>query len=275
MWLWIVGPMVVALVFLLTDWKDDRRDAEIERWREAMKVPPGSRKETAGYRDVKQVPVAGVPAPKAVTSLPGSLARMVLAAGGGRRLGFYELVSKLAYVAVMGGDATAGSDHQTIIAKLDESAPTFTARPLPILDGQREPNIGVQFKKDAEFMEAFIVDRALDGSEAAPPAASEATDKAVRQWLSPPVRAALLELPDAWLRVEGKTMALTLYGPVDAERMRELVTAADVIFAEYGAEGGPSLFGEDEDEAEDAAPKAAPPKKKADGAKKPGAGKNA
>lgn len=276
-WMWILGPLVVALVFLLTDdRRDERRDAEIERWREAMKSPPGSRTESAGYRETKEVPASKVPAPKAVASLPGPLARLLLAAGGGQKISYFELVSKLAYLALMGGDATNGSDHQTVVAKLDETAPAFTVRPLPILDGQREANTGVQFKKDAEFMEAFIVDRGLEGSDAAPPPASEALDKQIRQWLSPPVRAALLELPDAWLRVDGKTMALTLYGRVDADRMHELVTTADVIFAEYGAEGGPSLFGDDGGEDEkDAAPAPKPAPKKADGAKKSGAGKSA
>lgn len=268
MWIWILGPLVVALVFLLTDWRDERREAEIKRWLEAMKVPPELRKEADGYRAVKEVAHAGKPAPKSVASLPGPLARMLLAAGGGQRLGFYELVSKLAYLAVMGADQTAGSEHQTIVGKLDEAAPTFTVRPVPVLDGQREANTGVQFKKDEEFMEAFIVDRGLEGSETAPAAPSEAVDKAIRQWLSPTVRAALLELPDLWLRVDGKTMALSLYGRVDADRMHELVTAADVIFAEYGAEGGPSLFGDDED---DEKPAPAPqPKKKADEGKKSG-----
>lgn len=274
MWLWILGPLVIALVFLLSDRRDERRDAEIERWREGMKSPPGSRTESSGYRETKEIPASSVPAPKAVTGMPGPLGRMVLAAGGGQKIGYYELVSKLAYVAVMGGDATAGSDHQTVVAKLDETAPTFTVRPLPILDGQREANTGVQFKKDAEFMEGFIVDRGLEGSDAAPSPPSEALDKEIRKWLSPTVRAALLELPDAWLRVSGKAMALTLYGRVDADRMHELVTAADVIFAEHGAEGGPSLFGEDEEEEEkDAAPKPAP--KKAGGTKKSGASKTA
>lgn len=279
-WMWILGPLVAALVFLLTDWRDKRRDAEIERWRGRMTTPPGTRKESAGYREIKEVARPGVPAPKVAASLPGPLARLLLAAGGGQKLGYYELVSKLAYLAVMGGDATAGSDHQTLVAKLDEGGPTITVRPLPILDGQREPNTGVQFKKDAEFMEAFIVDRGVEGSDAAPVPANEAVDKAVRKWLSPTVRAALLEVPDLWLRVEGKSMALTLYGPVDADRMIDLVTAADVIFAEYGAEGGPSLFGDDDGEPEDEpAAEAAPPppkaKKKAEGAKKSSAAKGA
>ena len=36
-------------------------------------------------------------------------------------------------------------------------------------------------------------------------------------------------------------MAYTLYGPADADRIKELAIAADVVFAEYGAGGGPSL----------------------------------
>jgi hypothetical protein len=275
-WLWIAGPLVAALVFLLTDWRDKRRDAEIERWRGLMTTPPSTRKEAAGYRDVKETKQGGIPAPELVSALPGPLLRLVLAAGGGQRIGYYALVPKLAYLAVMGGDATNGSDHQTVVAKLDESAPTFTVRPLPILDGQREPNTGVQFKKDAEFMEAFIVDRFLEGSDVEGAAPNEATDKAIRKWLSPPVRAALMELPDLWIRVEGKTMALSLYGRVDADRLHALVTAADVIFAEYGAEGGPSLFGDDEEEDEaEPEPKPAPAPKKAGGTKKPAQGKSA
>ncbi len=47
-------------------------------------------------------------------------------------------------------------------------------------------------------------------------------------------------------------MALTLYGLPDAARIDELLAAANIVFAEYGAGGGPSLLGDD-DEEEDAA----------------------
>ena len=60
--------------------------------------------------------------------------------------------------------------------------------------------------------------------------------------------------PYAWLVVEGSMMALAIHGPVDADRLYALITAADAIFAEHGAEGGPSLFfdeEEDEDRGED------------------------
>jgi hypothetical protein len=68
-----------------------------------------------------------------------------------------------------------------------------------------------------------------------------------------------------------KAMAFTLYGPADAQRFEDLVAAADIVFAEYGAEGGPSLLPEDapaEKGGPNAKPKAEaakalPPKKKA------------
>lgn len=249
-WLWIAGPALAALVFLLTDWRDKRREAEIERWR-------------ARANEARGKPM------KDATALPAALAKALEGAGGGKRIALSELVPKIAYLAFMGGDGAAGSDHQTVVAKLDAAAPTFTVRPLPILDGQREANTGVSFKKDTEFMELFIVDRSLEGGESSKPA-SEAEDKAIRKWLSPTVREALMEQPDLWLRVSGKSMAITLYGPADADRINELVTAADVVFAEYGAEGGPSLFGNEDEE--DGKAEAAPPPKKA-ASKKPSSGK--
>jgi hypothetical protein len=269
-WLWIVGPMAMALLYLATDWRDKRREGEVEQWRLGMGPRPAAKKKKAGYRDGKQTTPAPVGAKK-VTTLPGPLARILLAAGGGERVGYFELVPKLAYLAVMGGDATSGSDHQTVIARLDEQAPTFMVRPLPIIEGQREVNNGVQFKKDPDFMEQFEVARSLEPGFIV--AGTEADDKAIRKWLSPPLREALMELPDAWLRVEGKTMALTLYGSADADKLGELVTAADIVFAEYGAEGGPSLFGDEEEEEE--AEATAPPAKKAGGGGKKSAARSA
>lgn len=270
--LWIAGPVLAALVFLLTDWRDARRDAEVEKWRARFGPQPEGGRVAAGYRDTgKELPPG--PGAKRVSSLSGALARMLLAAGGGKRVSTFELVPKLAYMAVMHADAVSASDHQTIVAKLDEAGPTLTARPVALLDGQREPNTGVEFKKDAEFTDAFVVERSLEETEASKPA-NEAQDKAIRKWLSPVLREALLDVPDLWLRVEGKTMALTLYGPVDAERLHDLVTAADVIFAEHGADGGPSLFGDADAEADEPEPAAPPPKSKKS-AKKPGASKRA
>jgi hypothetical protein len=259
-WLWIAGPVVAALVFLLTGSRDRRRDVEIERWLEGMRARG-----------------AGA---KRVTSMPGPLMRMVDAAGGGVRVDYFELVPKIAYLAVMGADAMNGSDHTTFVGKLDDAAPTLTARPLPIIEGERIPNTGVIFKKDPDMTALVLVERSIDGRPEPP--ATDALDKEIRKWLSPPVRAALKDFPDGWLRVDGKAMALTLYGPADAERLNDLLTTADVVFAEYGAEGGPSLFGDDEDAEEAAAkddapapPKAPTPPPKKAAPKKPGKGAGA
>jgi hypothetical protein len=239
-WLWIAGPVAAALVYVLTGWRDRRREAAIERWQALMNERDGRKK--------------GV---KRVSSLPGPLMRMVDVAGGGQPVAYFELVPKFAYLALMGADSMNGSDHHTVVCKLEDPAPALTARPLPIIEGERIPNDGVLFKKDPDMTALYLVERTVEGKPQ--PAAGEAADKAIRRWLSPPVRAALKDLPEAWLRVDGKAMSLTLYGPADADRLNDLLTTADVVFAEYGADGGPSLFGDDEEDEEDAAP---PPAKK-------------
>jgi hypothetical protein len=243
MWeLFLVAPVVALITFVLAGRPDRRRDVEIDRWRKAAANP------------------------RRVTSLPGPLARVLQTTGGGVVMGYYELAPKIAYLAVMGADAMNGSDHVTVVAKLDEPGPVFTARPLPIVEGERVPNTGVQFKKDDDFMGRFLVDRSLDQAPDVP--VNEADDKAIRKWLSPPIREALLDFPDGWLRVDGKakTMAFTLYGPADTTKIEALIEAADIVFAEYGAEGGPSLLPEEEDEQK---PAAAVAKTGTDGPKAP------
>jgi uncharacterized RDD family membrane protein YckC len=102
----------------------------------------------------------------------------------------------------------------------------------------------VQFDKDPEFMDHFVV---------------EGTDKrAIIKWLRPSMREALLEFPDAWLRIQGRVMTLTLYGEADAEQLDELVGAADALFAERGAGGGPTLFGDEDAPKKKKRPKARP-----------------
>jgi hypothetical protein len=130
-----------------------------------------------------------------------------------------------------------GSEYQAVLAKLDRPAPAFTVRPLPILEGKRLPNTGVQFKKDPSFMGLFLVE--------------SADAKRIGKWLPRPLRDALRELPDAWLRVQGRAMAVVVYGPADAGRMFDLITLADTIFAEHGGESGPSLFFDEDDEEDD------------------------
>jgi hypothetical protein len=269
-WMWFASPLAAGLLYVLTGQRDKRRDGELERWQKQMGRPAKRevRREDAAYRSGKEVTTTVAkarPGPRRVTSMPGPLTRILDATGGGTRIDAFELVPKLAYLVAMAADAIQGSDHTTVVARLDEAAPTFTVRPLPVVEGERIANTGVAFKKDPEFMELFLVDRDLESNPLAP--ADEALDKAIRKWLSPPLREALIDLPESWLRVDGKAkvMALTLYGPADAARLQELVAAADIVFAEYGADGGPSLLGDDEqEEAEaEAAPPPPPSKKKA------------
>jgi hypothetical protein len=229
-WLWYVGPIAVAVIFVLTGmWPERRRSYEVQRWKASFGPEPEPPKKEK--RGAKVEPTSGV---KEVNSMPGELMRMVDEAGGGAALAYYEIYAKLAYLAVMAADATNASDHQTLVAKLAKPGPTFTVRPLPIVEGSRIANTGVQFKKDPEFMELFLV----EGADA----------KAIGKWLTRSMRDALREYPDLWLRVRGRVMAVTLYGQADAEQIDDLMVIADEIFAEVGAEGAPSLLGADDEE---------------------------
>jgi hypothetical protein len=239
-WLWYVAPVALLVVFFLTGLPGEherRRTKALAAWRDLM-TPKRAAPERKGDKKKKQQ--AEVEGPRSVTALPGDLNRLIPELGGGAPIARYELLEKLAYVVVMGPDSMNGSEYQAVLAKLEGPAPKFRARPLPILEGKRVPNTGIQFKKHKEFMERFLV----EGSDA----------KKIGKWLTRALRTVLLDVPDAWLVVEGRAMALVQYGPVDAERLRDLVAAADTIFADQGAEGGPSLFFDEEDEPERKAP---------------------
>jgi hypothetical protein len=252
-WLWIAGPIFVVVIWFATAWPDRRRDAQVERWRRSM-GPKVVKRSKGGYRSGRDRTEQG-PGAKRVRALPGPQQRLVDMAGGGVAQGHFELAKDLAYASVLAADLQNGSDFQAVTAKLEEAAPAFIAHPLPIIEGERAPNTGVEFKKDPDFMTLFLVDPIVDAApppkpgakpDAAPKPQTDAERaKAIRSFLSRPVRDALRDLPDAWLFVQGKAMALVLYGAADAEKIHELVTTADVIFAEYGAGGGPSLLGED------------------------------
>lgn len=223
-WLWIVGPIAVAVIYALTAQVDKRRAAEADAW-------------AAG---------AGL---KKVSAAPSELGRMFEEAGGGTPSRIYELVPKLAYLGLFDADASAASEHQTVVCKLDAPSPYLTARPLPIVEGNRIANVGVAFPKHVEFAELYLV----EGPDHA----------AIKKWLGRPLRKALLDLPDTWLRVDGKAMAVTLYGGADADRIDDLVATADLLFAEYGADGGPSLLpdlDDDEDDEDDEDEPPPPPK---------------
>src|SRR5512132_3474592 len=283
-WMWIVGPVLLALIWLTTAWRDRRRENEIERWRRTMGPNRLVEKERAGYRSGKQIGKPG-PGAKLASALPGPLQRVIDAAGGGDALGHYELVPKLAYLSAMAANAVTGSDLQAVTGKLEDDAPAFIVRPVPMIEGESAPNTGIEFKKDPEFTALFQVEPVLTTSappprpgskeaKAQPPLSDAERAKKIRSWLSRPVRDALRDLPDAWLYVQGRAMALVLYGTADAAKLDELVTVADVIFAEYGEDGGPSLFGDEDDEGDegdedDDAVEAAPLPKKSKSAAKP------
>lgn len=235
MWLWFVGPVAVLVLWLLTGIPgrhERRRARELARWCDLM-TPKQVVPQPEGYRVNKETKVDLI-GPRQITSLPGDLNRLHSEIGGGMPVARYELLEKLAYVSVMDADLISGSEYQAVLARLEKAGPSFTVRPLPMVEGKRVPNTGVQFKKDPAFMELFVV----EGADA----------KKIGKWLPRSLRDALRELPDAWLYVQGRAMALVLYGPVDADRMYDLVAAADTLFAEHGDEGGPSLFFDDEDD---------------------------
>jgi hypothetical protein len=231
----VVGSPIAVVVFLLSG-LDRRRETELRIWR------------------------ARAGRPRAVTSIPGVLSRTVARVAGGRVASSFELAPKLAYLVCGASDPQTVSDHTSVVAKLDDEAPTFCVRPLPIIEGERVENTGVAFKKDEEFMQAFLVERTVDGE--AVDDVDPSRDKAIREWLSPSVREALLDLPDGWLSVDGKARVMTFsrYGLVDADRIEELVAAADIVFAEYGAGGGPSLLPDEDAPAKPSKGKQAPSK---------------
>lgn len=273
MWLWIGGPILLFVIFYLTtrspaERRKRLREAQI--WRAS--VGPAPEEKAAGHpyrpdpkakqKDNEPKPLPEAAGPARVASIPAGLHALLEKVGGGEAIVHYELVKDLAYLSLMEANKLAGSDHQTVTAKLEAKAPALSARPLPVVDGQRVANNGVQFRKDPELMRLFLI----EGPDA----------KAIGKWLSPSIRRALCQVPAAWLRVEGSTMAVTVFGALEADQIDRLVELADAIFAEHGAEGGPSLFGEDADPAglgpaaiSDDAPKEDAPKGKGAAKKRP------
>jgi hypothetical protein len=226
LWLWVAGPLMMIAIYALVmrssgaERKKRLREADI--WRASL-ADPGAKKDGPKGKQSN--------GPPRVASVPSGLRGALVDVGGGDQVVHYELVSDLAYLSFMEANATAGSDYQTISAKLEVAGPAMVVRPLPIIDGARSQNTGVQFKKDPELMEKFLV----EGEDA----------KAIGKWLSAPIRRALCEVPWAWLRVQGKTMTVTGFGTLEAAKLDALVELADAVFAEHGAEGGPSLFGDE------------------------------
>lgn len=233
-WLWIVGPFAAGLIFVLTGKVDQRALLEIEAWREELAARRSKlqKHSKSSYRDSKKKKTKDT-RPKPVGSLSRDFSELIEEIGEGRVVGQFELAPKVAYARFVESSGEGSSDHQTIVVRLAEPGPTFTAKPLPLYDDKtRVPNTGIEFRKDPEFFSTYLVE------------AEAMLAKQVGLWLSRDLRALLREHGEAWLYVRGRTMAVTLYGSIRADKMTKLVELAEVFVAEHGAEDGPSLFGE-------------------------------
>lgn len=216
--LWVAGPVGMVFIYFATGGGDKHRDNELNAWRTKAGWPRAVgeliKKKGGGGRTVAWPPPA--------------LWHLVGEAGPGQHLVTFQLHPKLAYLAVTDANLLNASEHVTLIAKLEESAPKMLVHPLPKQEGDKKKSTGIVFKKDPKFSGMFIV---------------EGTQPAyLRSWLNARVRKALTALPDVWVRTQGSAVALTLYGRPREDRITKLVEVADVIFGEYGAEGGPSLL---------------------------------
>lgn len=226
--------LAVALIYYVTGDPDPRKQKEFDEFRH---FPSRRQIDTnaAPYRQAlvrKQLEQSRLL--KRVETLPAPFARMLPIVGEGRAFGFLQLKEELAYVAFVEADDHNVSDYVSVLMLLDESMPTFVVRPLPIVDGARVPNVGPRFADDPAFTAQYLIE--LD---------PKANPAAVKSFLSPVVREELLSLPAVWLHVHNNVMAITLFGRYDAESIDHLVDMADVLFLDYGAEGGPSLLDPD------------------------------
>ena len=238
-WLWAVGPVGLVAIFFILYQTGSKRDGVRARMAgSARLVGPGQR-----------------PGAKRV-ALPADFALLLDNVGGGMPIGVFELVPKEAWLGIYKPALLGGNDHITVFMRLYEPGPPMRVAPLAFTDEGRVPNVGIRFTKDPEFTARFQVEGA--------------GDRTIKQWLSPPVREELLELEDAFLEVDGKRAALSLYTRLDEDALDDLVGAADVIFAEYGASDA-SLFGSDLPSYRTPAPK--PPKAGKPIAAKPAADK--
>ncbi len=256
-WLWFAGPLAVLGVYLAvvlgSTREDQRRLRELSRWLEEL------------YGPLRE---AGRIVTRRVRALPGALGELVADAGGGARVADIVLVPKLGYLAVRAADGWTASAHFTVVMKLAKDAPKLRCRPLPVVDGRPIDNHGMSLD-DEEFFASFLLE-------------ASGKPEPIRKWLSPELRAALLELPGAWLATEGAALTITHFGALSAEQLDDLVVLADAFFAEHGAGTG-SLFPEEgprvDDKPRPAVPKPAvrerAPAKAATVASKPAVGEAA
>jgi len=221
-WLWFVAPLVALATYMLlllgSNTEDRRCKAALMRWLDELLGPLLGKD--------------GKPLNRRVKSLPKPLLPMVAAQGGGARVADVVLVPQEAYLAVRAAGGETLSSQHTIVCRLAKPAPSLLVRPLPVLEGRPVENRGLIL--DEAFAEAFIV----DGAE-------KTSVKVAKRWLDEELRAALLELPEVWVRTEGNVLAVTLYGPLDVDRIDALVATADALYARYGATKA-TLFGDGE-----------------------------
>jgi hypothetical protein len=232
-WLWILGPVSVGLIFALTGKVDQRVFREIEAWREELGARRAKlRKKARASAEGKKKKSKDVP-PKFIGALSRDFSDLLEEIGEGKVVGQYELAPGVAYARFVCGDAAGSSDHQSILVRLTDPGPTFIAKPLPLLDAtNRVPNTGIEFRKDPEFFSTYLVE------------ADAVHAKDIGKWLSRDLRALLCEHGDVWLHVQGRAMALSVYGTIRAEKIMPLFDLADVFVAEHGADDGPSLLGD-------------------------------
>lgn len=231
--------LAVGLIYYATGEPDPRQEVEFREFRRFPVRREVIRELTPGYRSVAMrdtvLQVEQQKLLRQVDALPPALARILPRVGEGKIHGFLQLKRDLAYVAFVEADDMNACDYVSVVMALEESQPTFVARPLPVVDGVRVPNTGLRFSDDAGFTSDYLVQP--EGN---------ADPRSVRAFLSPVVRDELRTLPSAWLHVSGKVMALTVYGRFNNDLVDHLVDVADVIFAEYGPDGGPSLLEPDD-----------------------------
>lgn len=224
-WLWFAGPLFFLFALLAVSlWptsEERRLRATIERWIDGFLGPLPA--------------VDGKTRVRRVRALPRAFHALVDEAGGGTRVTDVVLVPKHAYLAVRAADALTSTNFVTVLFRLEAAGPRFTCKPVPIVDGRPADNKGLPFEKDPYFAEAFWV----DGADA----------KKVRRWLKKGIRRRLMEVPEAWLRVRGRTASLTVYGSPDEALLEALVDAADEMFAAHGSDPEASLFGDTEPQA--------------------------
>jgi len=236
--LWVSVPLMVLLVWNISRTDDRTLAEEMEAWRktsgkrkarvvaESYRTPAVVR--NVDRRDLAREKVTKGAGDKVVVPPPWELTAMLELAGGGTQVGVYQLLPKLAYVIAAEADGVAGSDYVAVVAKLEAKHVQLLVRPRIPEDVSKGPAV---ISKDAAFRDAFWV---------------ECADvKAARDLLSEGIRETLRDLDGCWLFVRSDSMALVRYGHIDAGRVRALVAGADEIFAELGADGGPSLLGED------------------------------